>query len=180
MNDGMASQNGNTSAQIGAPAGLLNMYKNGTGNQNWIHGQVEQTQTIGLGDGSTTTFSSGAGYGGGVSTGAPSIQITGGITTAGVMTVALNNSLSVSFFPWSFINIGQAVSCSACMGGGAYTGFIMTAGSGGVGTYTVSPAPTTAISSVTQNLTITPNNLDYNGAFGSGAQIVGSISSSGF
>jgi hypothetical protein len=178
MNDGMATQNGNASALLGgAPVGLLNMYKNGTGNQNWIYGNVIQSQTIGIGNGSTTTFSSGAGYGGSVSSSAPSIQISGSITAAGVLTVTINNSLSATSFPWSFLNIGQAVSCSTCMAGGPYTGFITTAGSGATGTYNLSPVPTTAISAGTQNLTVTPNNLDFNGAWGFGASINGTVTS---
>jgi hypothetical protein len=180
MNDGAAMQIGNTSALLGgAPVGFLNMYKNGTGFQNEFYGGVPQTQTIGLGNGSTTTFSSGAGFGGSVSTGAPSIQITGGVTTAGTMTVAVNNSLSATVFPWGFINIGQYVSCTTCMAGGAYSGIITAfgTGTGSSGTYVVSPPPGTAIASTTRNLTVTPNNLEFNGAWGYGASIAGAVSS---
>jgi hypothetical protein len=174
LSDGMATQNGSASALLGAPVGSLNMYKNGTGNQNWIYGGVTQTQTIGIGNGSTTTFSSGVGYGGSVSTSAPSIQITAGITTAGVMSVAINNSLSGPVSSnWGFLNIGQAVSCSTCMGGGAYSGIITATNTNG--TLNVSPPPTATITSVNQNMTVTPNNLDFNGAWGFGASINGTI-----
>ena len=55
----------NASALLGgAPVGFVNMYKNGTGFQNEFYGGVTQTQTIGVGDGSTSKFSSGVGFGG--------------------------------------------------------------------------------------------------------------------
>ncbi len=60
LNDGAAQQVSNASTLLGgAPVGFLNMYKNGTGFQNEFYGGVTQTQTIGVGDGSTATFSSG-------------------------------------------------------------------------------------------------------------------------
>jgi hypothetical protein len=179
MNDGMASQNGNTSAQIGAPAGLLNMYKNGTGNQGWINGQVEQTQTIGLGDGSTTTFSSGLGFGTGTSSvggssgaGATTSSMSVAITTAGVMTVSNLPTGNT----WSFVGRGEQVCVPNCASPTIYNGIIINGGDPGAnGTYTVAPAPTSAIS--TQAGVIVHNNLAYNGAFGSGAQITGSVAS---
>ena len=69
MNDGAAQQTQNASALLGgAPVGFANMYKNGTGFQNQFYGGVTQTQTIAIGDGATSQFSSGIGFGGSVGT----------------------------------------------------------------------------------------------------------------
>ena len=70
-----------------------------------------------------------------------------------------------------YINIGNGVSCGSCAAGTVITGYGSGIGSGG--TYTVSPSQT--VTSTT--LTITHNNLDFNGAWGYGATITGTVSS---
>ena len=168
LNDGTATQATNASAILGgAPFGFDNGYHNGTGFQNEFYGGVTQSQTIGVGDGSSTTFSSGAAYGGTVSTsgGAIASTITGSIS-GNTMTLSSGSSSS----GWSFVNIGQGVTCGSCAAGTVITGF--GTGSGGYGTYTVSPSQTVA----STTLTITHNNLEFNGAWGFGAQITGSVS----
>ena len=70
-----------------------------------------------------------------------------------------------------YINIGNGVSCGSCAAGTVVTGVI--SGQGSAGTYTVSPSQT--VSSTT--VTVTHNNLDFNGAWGFGATITGTVSS---
>lgn len=170
-NDGANQQAINASAILGgAPFGSDNGYKNGTGFQNEYYGGVTQSQTIGIGDGSSTTFSSGIGYGGTVSTsgGAIASTVPSSSISSNVMT------LSASGFPtggWTYVNPGQGVSCGSCTAGTVITGF--NSGAGGSGTYYVSPSQTVS----SQTITITHNNLEFNGAWGFGAQIVGSVTS---
>ena len=166
LNDGTATQAANASAILGgAPFGFDNGYHNGTGFQNEFYGGVTQSQTIGVGDGTSTTFSSGAGYGGTVSTsgGALASAIPSSSISGNVMT------LGTAFGAWSFANPGQGVSCGSCAAGTVITGF--GSGTGGGGTYYVSPSQTVASTTIT----LTHNNLDFNGAWGFGAQIVGSV-----
>ena len=165
LNDGAAQQVSNASTLLGgAPVGFLNMYKNGTGFQNEFYGGVTQTQTIGVGDGSTATFSSGVGFGGSAGSGLAS-TVTGSIS-GNTMTIPVPGPGS-----YYYINIGNGVSCGSCAAGTVITGYGSGIGSGG--TYTVSPSQT--VTSTT--LTITHNNLDFNGAWGYGATITGTISS---
>ena len=169
LNDGAATQSQNASALLGgAPVGFLNMYKNGTGFQNEVYGGVTQTQTIGLGDGSTTTFSSGAGFGGSPSTSA------GALASAVTGSISGNTMTITAGFPttgaWSWIDRGQAVTCGSCAAGTIITG--LGTGGGANGTYSVSPSQTVA----STTLTITHNNLDFNGAWGYGATITGTVS----
>ncbi|HTV28749.1 MAG TPA: hypothetical protein VMF32_13270 [Xanthobacteraceae bacterium] len=166
VNDGAAQQAINFSTTTGAPLGFENMYKNGTGFQNEFYGGVTQSQTIGVGDGSSTTFSSGIGYGGTISTngGALASTMTGSIS-GNTMTLSSGTSAA----GWSYVNIGQGVTCGSCAAGTVITGY--GTGTGGYGTYTVSPSQTVA----STTLTITHNNLDFNGAWGFGAQITGSV-----
>ena len=126
---------------------------------------MTQSQTIGVGDGSSTTFSSGAAYGGTVSTsgGALASAIAASSISGNVMT------LGTVYGGWAFVNPGQGVSCGSCAAGTVITGF--DGGSGGAGTYYVSPSQT--VSSTT--ITITHNNLEFNGAWGFGAQITASV-----
>lgn len=169
LNDGAATQIQNASALLGgAPVGFLNMYKNGTGFQNEVYGGVTQTQTIGLGDGSTTTFSSGAGFGGSPSTsaGALASTVTGSIS-GNTMTITAGFPTTGA---WSWIDRGQAVTCGSCAAGTIITG--LGTGGGANGTYIVSPSQTVA----STTLTITHNNLDFNGAWGYGATITGTVS----
>jgi len=169
LNDGAGQQAVNANTVLdGAIFGFDDGYHNGTGFQNEFYGGVTQSQTIGVGDGSSTTFSSGAGYGGTVSTsgGARSSTMTGSIT-GNTMNLTTNSSET----GWSYINPGQAVTCGSCAAGTIITGF--GTGSGGYGTYTVSPSQT--VSSTT--ITITHNNLEFTGAWGFGAQITGSVTS---
>ena len=168
LNDGAAQQATNASAILGAPFGFDNGYKNGTGFQNEFYGGVTQSQTIGIGDGSSTIFSSGAGYGGAISTsaGARASTITGSIS-GNTMTLSSGSSETA----WSYVGIGQAVTCGSCAAATVITG--LRTGTGGYGTYIVSPSQTVA----STTLTITHNNLAFNGAWGFGAQITGSVSS---
>ena len=170
LNDGAGQQATNASAILGTVFGFDDGYHNGTGFQNEFYGGVTQSQTIGVGDGSSTTFSSGAGYGGTVSTsgGARSSTITGSINGN---TMSLTASSSET--GWSYVNPGQGVTCGSCAAGTVITGF--GTGSGGFGTYTVSPSQTVA----STTLTIVHNNLEFTGAWGFGAQIVGSVAGGG-
>ena len=165
MNDGSAQQAQNASALIsGVPVGLLNMYKNGSGFQSNFYGNVTQTQTIGIGDGSTSKFSSGIGFGG--STGVALASTVTGSISGNTMTIPAPGPGT-----YYYINIGNGVSCGSCAAGTVITGF--GTGLGANGTYTVSPSQT--VTSTT--LTITHNNLDFNGAWGFGATITGTVSS---
>ena len=165
LNDGAAQQTQNASALLGgAPVGFVNMYKNGSGFQNQFYGDVTQTQTIAIGDGSTSQFSSGIGFGGSVGT-APASTTTGSIS-GNTMTIPAPGPGT-----YYYINIGNGVSCGSCAAGTVVTGVI--SGQGSAGTYTVSPSQT--VSSTT--VTVTHNNLDFNGAWGFGATITGTVSS---
>ncbi len=164
LNDGAGQQVSNASALLGgAPVGFVNMYKNGTGFQNEFYGGVTQTQTIGVGDGSTATFSSGMGFGGSV-----------GSALASTMTGSISGNTMTVAAPgpglYEFINIGNGVSCGTCAAGTVITGFGTAVGS--AGTYIISPSQT--VTSTT--LTITHNNLDFNGAWGYGATVTGTVS----
>ncbi|HEY1780305.1 MAG TPA: hypothetical protein VGG79_07720 [Roseiarcus sp.] len=165
LNDGAAWQSANASSLMGgAPVGLLNMYKNGSGGQNWFYSNVTQTQTIGIGDGSTSTVSSGAGFGGSVA--GLSSTVTGSIS-GNTMTIPAPGPGS-----YYYINIGNGVSCGSCAAGTVITN---TSGTtpGSAGTYSVSPSQTVA----STTLTIRHNNLGFNGAWGFGATITGTVSS---
>ena len=165
LNDGAAQQTQNASALLGgAPVGFVNMYKNGSGFQNQFYGDVTQTQTIAIGDGSTSQFSSGIGFGGSVGT-APASTTTGSIS-GNTMTIPAPGPGT-----YYYINIGNGVSCGSCAAGTVVTGVI--SGQGSAGTYTVSPSQT--VSSTT--VKVTHNNLDFNGAWGFGATITGTVSS---
>ena len=63
------------------------------------------------------------------------------------------------------------------LSGGPYSGVItgFGAGTGGGGTYNVSPSPGSAVTSST--FTVTHNNLEFNAAWGYGATITGSVTS---
>ena len=188
-NDGAAWLLQNGSAQLGgAPVSLDNMFKNGSGYQNEFYGGVTQTQTIGVGDGSTTTFSSGAGFGGSVGSssgaGASVNTFSAGVTTGGVMTAA-TTSFTTDANGWWYLDIGQKVGCGSplptCGAGGptSYSGIItgMGTGIGAGGTYTLTPPPSSAIPTGT-TLTDTQNNLGFSGAWGFGAAITGTINNS--
>ena len=164
-NDGAAQQATNASALLsGAPVGIDSMYKNGTGFQNEYYSGVTQTHTIGVGDGSTSKFSSGIGFGGSVGSALAS-TVTGSIS-GNTMTIPTPGPGS-----YYYINIGNGVSCGSCAAGTVITGYGTGTGSGG--TYIVSPSQTVA----STTLTITHNNLDFNGAWGFGATITGTVSS---
>ena len=171
LNDGALSESLGASAQLGgAPVGLVNFYKNGSGSEGNLSG-VTQTQTIGLGTGSQTVYSSGAAFGGTLNTSggaAASTMAAVTVSTAGVMTVPGTD------FPvnsWSYLNIGEAVT------NGTYSGVItgFGTGTGGGGTYNVSPSPGTAVASST--FTVTHNGLEFNAAWGSGAILSGTVAS---
>ena len=190
-NDGAAWLLQNGSAQLGgAPLGLDDMFKNGSGFQNQFYGGVTQTQTVGVGDGSSTTFSSGAGFGGSVGGSTGAGAATGSITaavavTTGVMTVATTSFTTAGANGWWFLDIGQKVACGSPLpscGAGApstYSGIItgMGTGVGAGGTYTLTPAPSSAIPTGT-TLTVTQSNLGFNGAWGYGAVVTGTINNS--
>ena len=183
--DSLASimQNG-TITSGGAPIGVVNMLKNGTNETNYFYGLLPQTQSIGIGDGSTTIFSSGAGYGGNfgssnVATTTTTTVGVGGITTAGVATINVGGG-------WSYLKPGTQFSCVAS---GCSTGpFIvtamqdwpittLTASHRGTGTYWSPTNPSLAIPNGT-SLTIIHNSLDFNAAYSSGATITGSAAAS--
>ena len=176
--DSSATMIENGASTSGAPIGIVNMLKNGTGEQNYFYGNTTQTQTLGIGNGSSTVFSTGAGYGGNFGSGnvaTVSTGVTAAITTAGVATIAAPTS-------WSFIKPGTQFTCVAS---GCSTGpFVVTAGAGpwsttltglgGTGIYQVSPNPGSAITAGTA-LTVTHNTLDFNAAYQSGAKITGTV-----
>jgi hypothetical protein len=179
INDGMAWFAQNISDITGAPAAVAGMFKDGTSFAQEWYGYVPSTQTIGVGDGSTVRFSSGAGYGG--STGnayvTPPATATATVSTAGILNVT-----STQNNPFSYIDVGQQVTCSlaGCPAGMTIVGQggpwePTLTGIGSVGTYRVSPAPTSAVAS--GNIQITNNNLFFNGAWGFGATINGSVAS---
>jgi hypothetical protein len=173
LNDGVMGEINNANAALGIPVSISDMYKNGSGQT--MFGGVAQTQTVGIGTGSQVVFSSGAGFGGTMNTsgGAVASPITASITSAGVMSVTGGFG---SAQPWSFLAPGQAVTCASCASGSApYSGIItgFDSGNGNTGTYFVSPGATVASST----LTVTHNNLAFNGALGFGAQINGTVAS---
>ena len=176
-----AIQNGNSTSG-GAPIGIVNMLKNGTGEANYFYGNITQTQSIGIGDGSSKVFSSGAGYGG--NSGASNVA-TVSSETVGTTAISATTGIGTINAPttWSYLKPGTQFSCVAT---GCSTGpFIITAqagpwvpsltGLGGTGLYQVSPLPSLAIPNGTA-LTITHNALDFNGAYNSGATVTGSTS----
>jgi hypothetical protein len=174
LNDGVMGEVNGANAALSTPVSISSMYRNGSGLS--VFGGVAQTQTVGIGTGSQTVFSSGAGFGGTMNTsgGAVASPITASIST-NVMSVT---GTFGSAQPWSFLAPGQAVTCASCASGGAaYSGIItgFDSGNGNTGTYFVSPSATVA--SATNNLTVTHNNLAFNGALGFGAQINGTVSS---
>jgi hypothetical protein len=174
MQDGGAWLAQNASAQLGgAPVGRVDLLFNGSESQNIFFDGVPQTQTIGVGDGSTAHFSSGPMFGG--STGNSSVSgstvtVTASIATTGVMTVTVAGSNPLRS-NWSVLNIGQSVV------GTGYSGFItgFASGTGGTGTYTVSPAPGSSVTS--RSFTVTGNNLEFNSALAVGATINGTVAS---
>ena len=166
-NDGALQTIINAGALSGAPVSLSNMYKNGSGFQDNIYAGVTQSQTIGLGTGSQTVFSSGAAFGGTLNTsgGAIASTLTGSIPNS-------SSTMTISGQPvgWTYINYGQAVTV------GSYSGVIVAfgTGTGGNGTYTVSPANTSG-STQSGTAMITHNNLEFNGAWGYGATLTGTV-----
>jgi hypothetical protein len=193
LGEGTSAIMQNTSDMLGGPTGMANFTNNGI-NSLFIAAEdnILQTQTIGIGDGSSTVFSSGAGFGGTVGGAGSNSSVvnsqtttltTGGITTAGLMNTLLPTG------NWNSLAPGDALSCATCMGGGAYSGVIVAAaptvpagsstqltGLGGAGTYQVSPAPSPAIASG-QVLTITHNLLVFNSALPFGAGVLATYNS---
>lgn len=165
---------------ITVPVGLVNMGRNGVSFINQWWDNLPQAQTLGIGDGSSTVFSSGAGFGGtvGGSMTFATHTATASIATTGVMTVT--SAISDS---WNALAPGEAVTI------GAYSGTIVAAaptvtsagvvlsGYGTTGTYQVAPAPGSAVGSGT--LTFTHNILGFNAALGYGAGITGAYSAPG-
>ncbi len=151
--DGTAWLAQNASSMLGgAPIGIASMFKNGTNFSNVTYNNLTQTQSIGIGDGSTATFSSGLAYGGSVGTATVSTNGVGGIS-GNTLTITSIASITAETGPW-----GPSLT-----------------GSGSTGTYSVSPSQTVSAGTA---LTITHNNLQLNGAFGNGAIINGQISGS--
>lgn len=159
----------NAATISGAPIGLNNQTKNGTGFQSMFYDNIAQAQTIGIGDGSTKVFASGLGYGAepNTSAGGSATVLTGSISgttltiTAGFPTTGA----------WKWINPGQHVTCGSCAAGTIITGAPSLGGA--TGTYTVSPSQTVSSTSIT----ITHNNLAFNTAYGTGATLTGTVSS---
>ncbi len=191
LGDGTLSLVNGVTAMSGAPVGLVNMGKNGTSFEALFYDEIPQTQTIGIGDGSTTTFSSGIGYGGSVGSASSTtinLGTTGSISaTTGVMTfsgasTSTGGTYNLTNGVWPFLSVGQGISCASCVTGGlSYSGIItgLVTGTGSAaGTYTVSPFPSAAIQA-NSSLTVVHNNLWFNAALGYGAAINGQISTSG-
>ena len=174
--DGTITLANNASSMLGgAPVGLASWLKNGTGTQNILYDNTPQTQTIGVGDGSTTTFSSGMAYGGSVGSATVSTNATGVATTAGGVST-LNITLGASTPGWSYITPGDQVTCASCLANTIITaqsgsGAPALTGIGASGTYAISPSQAFG----SQALTITHNTLEFNSAYGNGAIIQGSI-----
>jgi hypothetical protein len=173
--DGTAWLAQNASSMLGgSPVGIASMFKNGTNFSNVTYNNLTQTQSIGTGDGSTATFSSGLAYGGSVGTATASTNGIGGIS-GNTLTITNLNSLAPI---WQYVAPGEQVSCGSCTAGTVITAMAgpwapTLTGGGSTGTYLVSPSQTVSAGTA---LTITHNNLQMNGAFGNGAIVNGQIS----
>ena len=128
-----------------APVGLVNFFRGGTGWSAIYQSLYPGTQTIGIGDGASTTFSSAPGYGGVVRAAAVP-NLTASITGDTMAIAALGG---VNY--WSYVGRGIEVACGppatrSCGAGGppSYSGIIVGSsalGNSAAGSYVVSPPP---------------------------------------